>query len=75
MPVCPTVSRIPSGRRFTCLPLPSCAGTGLRSLVADFLPRARLDALELLREEELTAERDAGAGGCLDVWDVQSYVL
>ena len=48
---------------------------GLRSLVADFLPRARLDALELLREEELTAERDAGAGGCLYVWDVQSYVL
>ena len=34
MPMTPALPLIPSGRRFTCLPSLSCAGTVLRALVA-----------------------------------------
>jgi hypothetical protein len=51
VPMCPVLPLIPCGRRFTCLPSLSCAGTVLRGLVAAFPHAARLDALELLLEE------------------------
>ena len=53
VPMCPVLPLIPSGRRFTCLPSLSCAGTVLRGLVAAFPHAARLDALELLLAEPI----------------------
>ena len=59
----PALPLIPSDRLFTCLRSRSCAGSGLRGLVAPFLHAARLDTLELYTEKELTVERDTVAGG------------
>ena len=67
--MCPALPLIPSDRPFTCLPSPSCAGDGVRGLVAPFLLTARLDGLEQLREKGLTVERDASAGAAPHVWD------
>ena len=50
-PMYPALSLSASGRCFSCLPSPSCAGVGLRGLVAPFLHPACLDDLEQLREE------------------------
>ena len=69
VPMCPALSRLASGRRFGCLRSPSCAGDGVRGLVAPFLRTVCLDALEQLREEGLVDERDAGAGGSPHAWD------
>ena len=69
VPMCPALSRLASGRRFLCLRSPSCAGDGVRGLVAPFLLTARLDGLEQLREKGLADERDAGAGAAPHVWD------
>ena len=56
VPMCPALSRLASGRRFLCLRSPSCAGDGVRGLVAPFLLTARLDGLEQLREKGLADE-------------------
>ena len=69
VPMCPVLPLIPSGRRFTCLPSLSCAGTVLRGLVAAFPHAARLDALELLLEEGVADERVSSAGGAPHVQD------
>ena len=57
-PMYPALSLSASGRCFSCMPSPSCAGGGLRGLVAPFLHPACLEALEQLREEGLADERD-----------------
>ena len=71
VPMCPALSCMPSGRRFSCLRSPSCAGDGLRGLVASSLHPACLEALELELQQGLIVERDAGAGGSAHVRDAR----